>query len=439
MALSADGSRAIIGDPSDRNGAGSVWIYDRSGATWAEATKLAPSNAVGTGVLFGWQVACSADGTTVFATAPTDDQLKGAAWAFTTNGTTWSQAAKIVPTDEIGAAQFGESVSLSVDAGVVLVGGDADDGTRGAAWVFVRNGPGWDEQAKLVMPTSTRRPEFGLYASLSADGSIALIGAKADSAWLYQRSGTTWAQQGSTFVSGTTPTTGRQDTPVALSPDGRTAFVGRPSALYQGRVFVLPNPPIVISTTLSPPAIVAGQSVVASARMSGIVAGAGGTVTYRVFADPSCSTPSVDPAYAQTVNVNDGQVPNARAATFASSGTYYWQAVYSGDGTHAGATSTCLDGHLIVSTTNLVQQGPRLVPSDQATGAGDQFGSGVAISADGRTALVAAPYGGDSEGPAWVLVRSGAGWVQQGPKLSVAGQVDGFGGESPCRPTATPR
>ena len=427
VALSADGSRAIIGDPSDRDGAGSVWIYDRSGLTWVEETKLAPSNAVGTSVSFGWQVACSADGTTVFATSAADDQLKGAAWAFTTNGTTWTQAAKIVPTDETGPAQFGESLSLSVDAGVVLIGGTNDDGTRGAAWVFARNGSGWDEQAKLVMPSSTRRPEFGLYASLSADGNVALIGSKIDSAWLYQRSGTTWTQQGSTFVSGTTPTTGRQDTPVALSPDGMTAFVGRPSALNTGSVFVLPNPPIVISTTFSPPAIRAGESVVASAQLSGMIAGAGGTVTYRVYADPSCSTPAVDPSYTRTVEVNDGQVPNAPATTFETSGTYYLQAVYSGDGSHAAATSTCLDGHLIVSATNLVQQGLRLTPSDQSVGAGDSFGSGVAISADGRTALVAAPFGGDSYGPAWVMVRSGAGWTQQGPKLSVSGQVDSFG------------
>ena len=36
-----------------------------------------------------------------------------------------------------------------------------------------------------------------------------------------------------------------------------------------------------------------------------------------------------------------GIVPNSPAATFNSAGTFYWQAVYSGDANNNGASSPC--------------------------------------------------------------------------------------------------
>ena len=60
-----------------------------------------------------------------------------------------------------------------------------------------------------------------------------------------------------------------------------------------------------------------------------------------------------------------------------------------------------------------------------------EFGTSVALSADGRTALVGAGRNGsdDAKGAAWVFVRSGGGWKQQGDKLVAAGGVgySGFG------------
>jgi hypothetical protein len=64
------------------------------------------------------------------------------------------------------------------------------------------------------------------------------------------------------------------------------------------------------------------------------------------------------------------------------------------------------------------QQGSALV-GDGASHGG-KFGSSVALSSDGNTGLV----GGISKrsaGPAWVFVRSGTSWSQQGPKLPASG------------------
>ena len=50
-----------------------------------------------------------------------------------------------------------------------------------------------------------------------------------------------------------------------------------------------------------------------------------------------------------------------------------------------------------------------------------QFGSGVALSADGNTALIGGPSDNSGAGAAWVFTRSGATWTQQGAKLTGSG------------------
>jgi hypothetical protein len=62
------------------------------------------------------------------------------------------------------------------------------------------------------------------------------------------------------------------------------------------------------------------------------------------------------------------------------------------------------------------QQGAKLRPSDDS-GRGD-FGSKVALSANGNNALIGAPEDNNGHGAAWVFTRSGGAWTQQGAKLT---------------------
>ena len=48
------------------------------------------------------------------------------------------------------------------------------------------------------------------------------------------------------------------------------------------------------------------------------------------------------------------------------------------------------------------------------------FGSAVAMSADGNTALIGGSGGNNGKGAAWVFTRTGSAWTQQGPKLTGA-------------------
>ena len=68
--------------------------------------------------------------------------------------------------------------------------------------------------------------------------------------------------------------------------------------------------------------------------------------------------------------------------------------------------------------------------------ANNEFGSSVALSADGKTALVGAPYDEDGSrsqgqaGAAFVFVLSGSKWEQQGSKLTGTGDEPIYFGNS---------
>ena len=72
------------------------------------------------------------------------------------------------------------------------------------------------------------------------------------------------------------------------------------------------------------------------------------------------------------------------------------------------------------------QQGPKLTGGEEDN---TEFGVLVSLSADGNTALVGGWKDNGTKGAAWVFTRSGGVWSQQGPKLTGAGEVGegGFG------------
>ena len=103
-----------------------------------------------------------------------------------------------------------------------------------------------------------------------------------------------------------------------------------------------------ISTALSPSTITAGGSTHDTATLNGAATSTGsGTVTYHYYTNSGCTQGNHT---VNTVTVSTGgAVPNSSSVTFGSSGTYYWQAVYSGDSNNNAATSTCTSEQLTVN------------------------------------------------------------------------------------------
>jgi hypothetical protein len=84
----------------------------------------------------GVSVALSGDGSTALIGGKEDNVGAGATWVFTRSGDTWSQqGAKLIGTGATGNADQGASVALSGDGRTALIGGPGDNGI-GATWVF---------------------------------------------------------------------------------------------------------------------------------------------------------------------------------------------------------------------------------------------------------------------------------------------------------------
>lgn len=231
VAISADGNTAIVGGVIDASNKGAVWIFTRSGSTWAQqGTKLVTSDEVGN-TWFGKSVSLSADGNTALVGGYLDNTNAGAAWIFTRSGTTWTQdGTKLVGTGAVGAANQGTAVSLSADGNIAAIGGSADDSNKGATWVFTRSGNTWVHQ-KIVVPGVSGAAKQGQSVALSADATTLMIGgvnatSNVSNAWVYTRSGSTWTQQGSTIAGSDAIGTAANGTNVSLSADGNTAMMG---------------------------------------------------------------------------------------------------------------------------------------------------------------------------------------------------------------------
>ncbi|UZR30870.1 FG-GAP repeat protein [Methylococcus mesophilus] len=203
--VSISGDTAVVGAPYDDSpatDAGSAYVFTRSGSTWTQQAKLVASDAAASDY-FGWSVSISGD-TAVVGAYGDDSPLSnaGSAYVFTRSGSTWTEQAKLVVSDQATDDWFGYSVSVSSDTAVV--GAHQDDAplvNAGSAYVFIRSGTAWTEQAKLVASDPAASDWFGFSVSIS--GNTAVVGAiladspasSAGSAYIFTRSGSAWTEQ----------------------------------------------------------------------------------------------------------------------------------------------------------------------------------------------------------------------------------------------------
>jgi len=113
-------------------------------------------------------------------------------------------------------------------------------------------------------------------------------------------------------------------------------------------------PPVRQPTTLTTQAVPQSLQVGGHGHDTATLAGAntgsaGGTVRYILYSDANC-TQSVAGA-GGSVAVTAGNVPNSADFTFATEGTFYWQASYTGDASNLGSTSSCADPNEVVTVT----------------------------------------------------------------------------------------
>ena len=85
VAVSADGNTAFVGGSNDNGGAGAAWVYTRdyepAGAVWSQQARLFGTGASGA-ARQGTSVAVSADGSTAVVGGYSDNSGAGAAWVY---------------------------------------------------------------------------------------------------------------------------------------------------------------------------------------------------------------------------------------------------------------------------------------------------------------------------------------------------------------------
>ena len=183
---------------------GAAYVFTRSGTTWTQQAYIKPSNTLQSGS-FGWSLGVSGDTAVVGAWGESSDATgvngdqnnknregSGAAYVFTRSGSDWTQQAYLKASNAGEGDYFGRQVAISGDtivAGAVeerssatgVDGNQADDSLfrSGAAYVFVRSGSDWTQQAYLKASNTNTLQAFG-YAVAVSGGTI-IVGASSES------------------------------------------------------------------------------------------------------------------------------------------------------------------------------------------------------------------------------------------------------------------
>lgn len=236
-AIGEDGGNGVETDNSAAN-AGAAYVFVRSGGVWTQQAYLKASNA-GAGDEFGSAVAISGD--TIVVAAMKEDSnattvngdgsnnsasTSGAAYVFARNAGGWNQEAYLKASNAEAADQFGYSVAVSGETVVVGANQESSSATgvngnqasnsrtwAGAAYVYVRSGGVWSQEAYLKASDTLNNDEFG--AAVAISGDTLAVGAQyedsaatgvngvqnnvdvadAGAVYVFVRSGSSWAQE----------------------------------------------------------------------------------------------------------------------------------------------------------------------------------------------------------------------------------------------------
>ncbi len=351
-----------------------------------------------------------------------------------------------------GAASdfFGFSVALSSDGNTAIIGAPRDDNgsnvDQGSATIFTRSSGTWIQQENVIQSTGVAGDHFGESVALSADGNTAIVGAPTNNPWprtssgsatIFTRSSGVWTEQETI-----TPTLGVDGDmfgfSVALSSDGNTAIVGAyadtvGSNSSQGSATIFTRTSGVwteqetITQTLGAAGGHFGESVALSADGNTAIVGASGQSS-----DTGSASAFTRSGTTWTQQQTITQIGGAAGDSFGSS------VALSADGNTAivGAEHDDVGGRADRGSASLFTRTGTTWTQQQTitqTGgvAGDSFGRRVALSADGNTTIISAYWVDNSyQGNASIFTRSGTTWTQQQTITQTGGAANDFFGGS---------
>jgi hypothetical protein len=201
--VSLDGDMAVVGASGANAEQGAAYVFVRSGGSWTQQARLTAADGAPTD-RFGERVAIDGDTALVGTRYPLPfmgETRCDPAYVFVRSGGIWTQQARLMASDQVVGDKFGSSLAIAGDT--ALLGASSDtvgsNAAQGSAYVFLRAGGAWSEQAHLIAADGAAVDRFG--ASVALDGDTALIGAdggggyQLGSAYVFARSGTGWTQE----------------------------------------------------------------------------------------------------------------------------------------------------------------------------------------------------------------------------------------------------
>lgn len=386
VALSGTGSTALVGahgaisSPYTGNGAAYVFTSSEAGGagSWFLHSKL--FRAIGTGAAMGYSVALNSNGDTAllgaFAYDGVDKVDQGLVVVYQlTGGTSWDYKTTLSPIEPVAGGLFGRSVSLSNDGTIALIGASGtqvgENANQGAAYIFTGSGSTWTQKAMLTASDGAAQDKFGV--SVALDGVKAYVGA-------YQADVSTKVDQGAVYLFTLTGVnTNWPQTRKFTAVDG--------AANDQFGVGVASG----------------GSTLLVGARGASVTGNSSQGAAYTFLPGPhgdelalkltGCG--GMSDAFGSALALSD----DGRIALI---GAY---------GVHGNGTIGQGAAYIFTRLNSGWEQSARLVAADAATG--DGFGKSVALSGDGHTALVGAPWQdgvGSNSGAAYMFTHTGRAW-----------------------------
>ena len=181
---------------------GAIYIFERSGSTWNQTSKLTPGDAA---INYGLGYSVCISNNRVIGGAIGEWHAgthTGAAYVFENNAGSWSQVAKLVANDGAAGDFFGYKVSLRGDVAVAGAIGAYNGiiNNVGAAYVYAKQGAQWLQTQKLTPPNPSPTQYYGYALAMNSDS--LLVGAMNNhyaipgggAVFVYQHPGSTWDQ-----------------------------------------------------------------------------------------------------------------------------------------------------------------------------------------------------------------------------------------------------
>lgn len=255
--FNSDGTYAAVGSIGTND---TVTIFTRSGSTWSQQQHITGMDTGGP-----YSIELTSDATRFVVGFPyttVTNQYDGSAAVYVRSGTSWSKESDIDAAATLPqSAFFGHALSIAKTSGdYVIIGARDDDpasgnASQGAAYIYKRTGSSWAQQQEITSSDGAAADQFGYSVAMNGDGTVVAVGARGDdegtgnsgSVYIFTRSGSTWSQ--SQKIPMPSPSSSAYfGESCMITPDGNYLAIGAWQAAgagnsesYPGSVYVYTN------------------------------------------------------------------------------------------------------------------------------------------------------------------------------------------------------